>query len=232
MVALAATERVDSGTDRSRWLGRYAVLAGAGSCLVSPLLGLAYFGTEDGRDELGVASVAWWASPAADWLSPLLTWAGPDRVYSTYVQLMALLFPAVLLCAFHARRRRTARTRAERVGWRLSLSGYALAQAGVALVAVALVPGNPDRPAVDVGYLALMVPGLLLSTIGSTTLGISLLRAGWTPRPCAWMLAIAFPFWFAVSFLLGHNSLGMLAMFLAWTAYGRSLLVAPQAAAR
>ena len=71
-------------------------------------LGLAYFGTEDGSDELDVASVAWWASPAAEWLSPLLTWAGPDRVYSTYVQLMALLFPAVLLCAVHARRHRIA----------------------------------------------------------------------------------------------------------------------------
>jgi hypothetical protein len=221
-MTVATTERVHE--DRATWLGRYAVLAGAGACLVSPLLGLAYFGTGDGSEELDVSSVAWWAEPAADWLSPLLTWAEPNRVYSTYVQLMALLFPAVLLCAMHARRSRTPRTRAERVGWRLSLTGYGLGQVGVALVALFLVPGDPDRAAVDVGYLAVMVPGLLLSMIGSTTVGISLLRGGWTPRSTASLLAISFPFWFAISFVLGHNSLGMLAMFLAWATYGRSLL--------
>ena len=209
-----------------RRLGGYAVFAGVAACLVTPLLGLAWFGTADGVDALDSGSVSWWADPARDWLDPLLTWASADRVYSTYVQAMALLFPALLLAAFHAARTRTPRTRVERIGWRVMLTGYLVALTGVTLVSALLIPFSPSSDAVDVAFLALMVPGTLLSTFGSTMLGISLLRGRWQPRATGWLLAIAFPFWFVVSIVLGHNGLGMLAMFLAWAWYGRAVLLA------
>lgn len=214
-----------------RQLGGYALVAAVGACVAAPLLGLAYFRTADGREELESGSVSWWADPVTEWLDPLLTWAGPDRVYSTYVQALAVLFPAVLLCARHARRRRTTRTRAERVGWRVTLVGYCLALAGIALVAASLAVASPDSAAVGIGFIALMVPGMLLSVIGSTVLGVSLVRGRWEPRLTAWLLAAAFPFFVAASLLLGHNSLGMLVLFLAWAAYGGRLLT-PQVPGR
>jgi hypothetical protein len=212
-----------AASDRERWLGGYAMGAAAVAVVVAPLLGLAWFATPDGADALGSASVAWWAEPARHALDPLLTWAGANRVYATYVQLVALLWPAVLLSAWHAFRRRPARTRPERVAWRVLLAGSLLMQAGLTWVSAYLVTGDPNGSAVDVPFLALMVPGTLLSTAGSTVLGCSLLRGRWTPRPTAWLLAVAFPFWFVVSIVLGHNGLGMLTMFLAWAVYGRRL---------
>jgi hypothetical protein len=222
-MATTATAVRGAGTERVRWLGGYAMGAAAAALVVAPLLGLAWFATPDGAEALESASVAWWADPSRDALDPLLTWAGSDRVYATYVQLVALLWPAVLLSAWHAFRRRPARTRSERAAWRVLLTGCLLMQAGLTWVSLVLVSGDPNGSAVDVPFLALMVPGTLLSTAGSTSLGVSLLRGGWTPRPTAWLLAVAFPFWFVVSIVLGHNGLGMLTMFLAWAVYGRRL---------
>ena len=211
-------------TEREQWLGRYARGAAVAATVVTPLLGLAWFATADGADALATASVSWWAEPARDALDPLLTWAEPGRVYATYVQLVALLWPAVLLSAWHAFRRRPGRTRTERAAWRVLLAGAVLMQAGITWVAAYLVTGDPDSGGTDLPFLALMVPGTLLCTAGSSVLGLSLLRGGWQPRTAAWLLAFAFPFWFVVSIVLGHNGMGMLTMFLAWASYGGTLL--------
>ena len=217
----------EGGTDRDRLLGNYAVAAALVAALVTPLLGLAWFATSDGADALSSASVSWWADPARDALSPLLGWASPERVYSTYLQVVALLWPALLLTARHAVRRRPGRTRTERVAWRVMLTGYVLVQVGITWIAVYLVGGDPNSAAVDPPFLALMVPGMLLGTLGATTLGVSLLRGGWQPRGAAVLLALSWPFWFVVSFVLGHNGMGMLAMFVAWAVYARRVLLRP-----
>jgi hypothetical protein len=109
-------------------VGLYAIVAGVLAVIVTPLLGLAYFGLADGVKELETSTVAWWADPAGDVAGGLLTFASANRVYSTYVQIVALLFPAVVICAFITRSRRTPRTRTERWGWRLALTGYSLMQ--------------------------------------------------------------------------------------------------------
>ena len=83
----------------TRLSGLYAMLAAAAAVPFAPLLALSYFGIDEGADELSVETVAAWADPARDLAGGLLTWASPDRVYATYVQMFALLFPAVLLCA-------------------------------------------------------------------------------------------------------------------------------------
>ena len=97
-----------------RLAGLYAVFAAAAVALLSPLLALSYFATAEGAEELEVGTVSGWADPARDLAGGLLTWASPDRVYSTYVQLFALLFPAVFLCARAVHARRSAPSRSLR----------------------------------------------------------------------------------------------------------------------
>jgi hypothetical protein len=107
---------------RIRLTGLYAALAAGAALLFSPLLALSYFATESGASALEAGTVSAWARPASDLLAGLLTWAAPGRVYATYVQAMALLFPALFLCAQIIRARRPAATgRLERWGWRIAL---------------------------------------------------------------------------------------------------------------
>lgn len=67
----------------------YAVTAAVLATLSSPFLALAYFATVDGAESLEMATVAAWAEPARDAAGVLVTFASPDRVYSSYVQLLA-----------------------------------------------------------------------------------------------------------------------------------------------
>jgi hypothetical protein len=209
---------------RTRAAGLYAVCAAAGSVLFAPLLALSYFATDSGADELQAGTVAAWAEPARDLADGLLTWASPDRVYATYVQVFALLFPAVLICARVTRARRPApHDRVERWGWRIALTGYGLACAGLAIGFLLLFGRAAGDAGLNAVYLALLVPGMLLSALGSTVLGVALLRTGYRPRATAWLLALAFPLLAAGSGLLGHNSLGLVPLFVAWGLTGLRL---------
>jgi hypothetical protein len=218
-----------------RHISLYAVGAAVGAIVLSPLLALSYFATDSGADELDAGSVAAWADPARDLAGGLLTWASPDRVYATYVQLFALLFPAVLLSARAVRAARPAQLRrGERWGWALALTGYWLAAIGLWCAFVVLVGDNGD--ALNIVFLALLVPGMFFSTVGSSVLGVALVRGGYLPRTTAWLLALAFPLLLVGSDVLGHNSLGLLPLFLAWAATGvaelRSRAARPRGRAR
>jgi hypothetical protein len=205
----------------NRLTGLYAVLAAAAAVLLSPLLALSYFATADGAAELDVGSVSGWAEPARDFVGGLLTWASPDRVYSVYVQVFALLFPAVFLCARAVRARRAGQGgRLERWGWRIALTGYGLAAVGLVAAFFVLLGGDPETKALDPVFMTLMFPGMLISILGSTVLGIALLRARDVPKLTAWLLALALPLMYVGSVVLGHNSLGMVPMFVAWAAAG------------
>lgn len=208
----------------TRLTGLYAMFAAAASLLFAPLLALSYFATEDGAEDLEIGTVSAWADPACDLAGGLLTWASPDRVYSTYLQLLALLFPAVFLCARAVRARRPVPSGdLECWGWRIALAGYGLAAVGILAAAVVLSGGDPTSDAFETVFLALMVPGMLITVIGSTVLGIALLRNGFMPRLTAWLLALAFPLLIVGSSVLGHNSLGMVPIFIAWGAAGSHL---------
>ncbi len=205
----------------TRLTGLYAVLAAAVAVLFAPLLALSYFATADGAEQLEIGTVSAWADPARDVVGGLLTWASPDRVYSTYVQVFALLFPAVFLCARAVRAHRSARSgRLERWGWRVALAGYGLAAVGLVAAFFVLFGGDPAADALNAVFLALMLPGMLISVIGSTVLGVALLRDRYAPKLTAWLLALAFPLMLVVSSVLGHNSLGLVPLFVAWAATG------------
>jgi hypothetical protein len=203
--------------------GLYAVIAAVVAVILSPLLALSYFATGEGADELQNRTVAAWADPARDLVGGLLTWATPERVYATYVQTFALLFPAVLLCAWAVRARRPRGTRTERVGWRIALTGYAIACIGLLAVFVILIVGSIAGGALNIVFLTLLLPGMFLSAIGSTVLGIALLRGHYTPKLTSWLLTLAFPSMLVVPTVLGHNSLGMVPIIVAWGATGMQI---------
>lgn len=220
-------------SDRTFIAGVYAAVAAAASLVLAPLLALAYFATPDGAGELETGTVSAWAEPARDAAGSLLTFASTDRVYSTYLQALAVLFPAILVCAWITRTRRPRDGgRLERWAWRVTLTGYALLVTGVLAVALVLVAAAPDAPVTNTIFLALVVPGTLLGTTGSTALGIALLRSGYRPRVTAWLLTLAFPLWIAGSVVLGHNGIGLVPLFAAWAAAARELDRAPAPARR
>ena len=94
----------------TRLTGLYAVFAAVAVTLLVAAARPVVLRDRRRAEELEVGSVSGWAEPGRDLAGGLLTWASPDRVYATYVQLFALLFPAVFLCAraVRARRRPTA----------------------------------------------------------------------------------------------------------------------------
>lgn len=202
------------GDRRVRRVGLYAVVAVPVWYIISSLLALAYFATDSGARELEVGSVSAWAEPGRDLVGGLLTFASADMVYFTYLKLLLLASPAVLLCALLTRSQRPAHvSRTERWGWRLALSGYSAFVVGP-LVAL------PWDPAIDILFFALIIPGTLLSMIGSTLLGVAFLRSSYRPRLTAVLLALNIPFFIVGSAVLGHNSLGQLIVHIAWGVTG------------
>jgi len=190
--------------------------------VLSPLLALAYFATEEGEEFADSATVSVWADPARDLAGGLLTFAASDRVYATYLQALALFFPAVLLAALVARSRRprAAIGRLERWGWRAAVAGYGVATVGILAAAIVTVPGSASSDALNAVFLALMVPGTLISVLGSSFLGIALVRARYRLRLTAWLLALAVPLFVLGGVVLGHNSLGFMPLLVAWGATG------------
>jgi hypothetical protein len=208
-----------------RLIGLYAVVAAAASVVLAPLLALAYFATSEGAEELEAGTVSAWAEPVRDAAGGLLTFASADRVYSTYLQALAVLVPAILLCAWATRRLRPRDVgTGERWGWRLALAGYLLVSLGTVTVGAFLVVTTPASTAVNAAFLALLLPGILVGTVGSTVLGVALLRAGYRPGLTPWLLALAIPLWLTGSIVLGHNSIGLVPLLVAWAATGWRLL--------
>jgi hypothetical protein len=209
----------------TRLAGLYAILAAAASVVFAPLLALAYSRTSEGADEFESATLfPGWTERGIDLAGPLLTFAPVDRVYSVYTQLFALLVPAVLVCALTARSLRPApRPRLERWGWRVALFGHALFALGLLLVASAMFVVDGSHAAIDVPFMTMMFPGLLLSLLGSTVLGVGLLRSAYEPRLTPWLLVLALPLWWFGSFGLGHNSLGLVPLMVAWGVTGYRL---------
>jgi hypothetical protein len=205
---------------RARLPGLAAVLAAAAACVVSPLLALSYFATVEGAAELERATVSAWAEPARDLAGGLLTWASPERVYGTYWLSFWALFAAVFLCARTVHARQPAGGKLERWGWRAALFGYALGAVGAVAAFVILVSGSTADAAIDVAFVALMLPATAIDVIGSTVLGIALLRRRYRPRLTAWSLTLVLPSMLVLPTFLGNLSLGLLVVYVAWAATG------------
>jgi hypothetical protein len=183
---------------RQQLIGRIAWAMAWFALVAGQLHALSRFATEDGRSDLDIAAVRVWAEPAADLLSPLLGWAGADTVYLTYGKLWLPIFAAFTLCAFvvHRRRRAHGSVRgAETWAWRVALPAYVLACVAVGAEYWTMWTSIDDG-LLDAIFLA-SLPVMLVTMLGSTFLGIVLVRRG-LGLP-GWLLAVAFPGVFVIT---------------------------------
>lgn len=167
-------------SNRGRLAGRLAFYAAIAGTVVAPIHALARFATHDGAADLRSPLVHWWAVPAGRMLHPLLDWAAPYTVYLTWGKLFFPIVLASTVFAFVVQRARAPRG-LERVGWWIALTGY--------VVITASTFGDFWTPWTDLSFAVLDIPGLLIGLVGTTVLGIALLRGNFRPRATAWLLA-------------------------------------------
>lgn len=198
---------------RERLIGKAALTAAVVGTVVAPIHALSRYATEDGKEDLELPGVRTWAEPARDALLPLLDWSDADTVYLTWGKVWVFVFLAATVCAFTVRRQRAPRA-VERWAWRFALTGYVLLTAQLL--------GSYWTPYLDESFLFLGLPGMLLGLIGSTALGVALLRRGFRPRTTAVLLATWIPLMIGLSnlFALGAAALPML---WAWGVAGSAL---------
>jgi hypothetical protein len=175
--------------ETQRRIGRFAWAMAWAGLVLSPLHAMSRHNTVDGKEDLQVWTTRVWSDPGRKALAPLLDWADPDTVYLTYGKLWLPVFLGFTLAAFVVYRNRRPHG-FERWAWRIALVGYVYACLSVALdYWTQLADYNAFfEPAFVIG-----LPGIPILMVGSTMVGITLLRRGFRPRATGWLLALAFP---------------------------------------
>jgi hypothetical protein len=208
-----------------RQIGRFAWVMAWVGLAVGQLHALARFETADGKEDLELPLTAAWAEPAANLLSPLLGWADPDIVYITYGKVWFPVFVAFTLCAYVVYRRRQP-AGFERWMWRMSIAGYALASVGVFLDYWTQWTGNYNGDGIESALFTagwfVSLPGLLLTLLCSTVLGITLLAKRFRPTLPAVLLTLIIPFAFVILQVTSLGSVAVPAMF-AFAILGRRI---------
>ena len=177
-------------TDRDRLVARLALPSAVGGLALGVLHAMARYRTEDGSSDLDLATTRFWAEPADRALSPLLDWAGADVVYLTYGKLWLPVFVLFTLAAFVAHKARQPRG-FEKATWRVLLVAYVGACVSVFGEYWTQWGAEPNA-LLDVAFLV-SIPFVLVTIVGSTVLGVTLLVRGYRPRATALLLAAAVP---------------------------------------
>ncbi len=140
----------------------------------------------------------------------------PDTVYETYGKFYVFALIAVLACAIAVRSRRgtAGMGLTERWGWRISLPSYVLLATSLFIT---YWVAN-----LDVVFLLVTVPTMLLNTIGELLLGIGLIGGKFRPRLTGWLLAMGFPLSQGL-IAISTQALGMWPTMFAWGLAGWSL---------
>lgn len=188
--------------NHSAAIGRFAWAMAWVGLVAGQLHALSRHATADGKEDLESGLVRAWSEPASDLLAPLLDWADPDLVYVTYGKLWLPVFVAFFLCALLTYRRRQPRG-FERGVWRVMVICYGLAVVSVFGEYWTQWTGDPNA-LLDLVFLA-SIPVVLMTIIGSTVLGVTLLRNRFRPVAAAWLLAVTLP---AVLVILSVTSMG------------------------
>lgn len=189
-------------------------IAASAGLVLGQLHALSRFETESGKSDLELPLTNAWAVPAARALRPLLDWSDPDTVYWHYGKIWLPVFAAMTLCALVVYRHRRP-DGFEHLAWRVSLTGYALTTLSVV--------GDYYTPWTDLSFMLLSLPGLALTALGSTALGVMLLKHGYRPR----ILGIALVAFIPTAMLITEiTSMGnvILPIAFAWT-YAASRVV-------
>ena len=200
-----------------RIIGRIAWISAFVATVLGVLHALARHATVSGQSDLDSPLTSAWAVPAAEALRPLLNWSDPDMVYLSYGKLWAPIAIAFTLCAFVAYSlRRPAGF--EKWVWRSMLAGYVLASIAVLGYYVPWL--------LDVFFVLLMAPGLLLSLVASSVLGVLLIRRRFRPTPAAWLLTVSFPLLFVIPLFTSLGNV-LLPLVWAWAITGRRISRGP-----
>jgi hypothetical protein len=180
---------------------------------------MARHNTADGSSDLEIWTTRVWSDPARDFFSPLLEWANADAVYLTYGKIWFPVFAAYTACAFVLYKRRRP-TGFEKFAWRLALTAYVW---GVVAVFVTYwTQWTHVTQLLDIAFLVLDIPAVLLGWLGSTMLGITLIAHGYRPRATGWLLALSVPLAFAITQFTSLGS-GALPEMFAFGIAGRQL---------
>ena len=212
-------------SSKIRACGLAAMIGSVVGILFFPLYALAYFAIPDGAN-----SAKPWAQVVRPLVEPLLTFAPPQVVYHTYGKLYLVLFLGFLAgtLGLHTRQRATDISRASRLeGW-----GYRITLVALVLLTLGAIGDHwvgPYWPAlIDVAYLGLAIPGVLLLMIGTPFFGIGTLRVKVAPRLGAWLLIVGgFPGLIVLSMLTGNWGGGLVPLDLAWVIIGYFLWTNP-----
>jgi len=170
-------------------IGRFAWVMAWVGLVVGQLHAMARHATVEGKEDLTYPLTRAWSEPLSSALAPLLDWASADTVYLTYGKIWVFAFAAFSLCAAVVYRRRRPRGY-ERWVWRVVLTGYAV---GTVSVLGQYYGQWTSYNAVGDLSFALTVPSFLVVMVGTTVLGVALLRNGFRPRATAWLLALQIP---------------------------------------
>ena len=204
-------------TSHEKWVslaGVAAIVGGVLGLLVAPLHALAYFATGE------PAGLLPWREAGHAALRPLLDWGDPDVVYTSFGKVVVVVFAGFVAGLFAVSAERASYARgAELWGLRVAAVGYPLLLAGIFV--------EYWTPYLEVGFVALSLPGVFLTLAGSTLLGIGQLRAGQPPRVAAWLLSLSFPIAIATTALIGHLVAGLAVLDVAWILLGLRLARRP-----
>jgi hypothetical protein len=187
---------MDNLDNHSAAIGRFAWAMAWVGLVGGQLHALSRHATAVGSSDLELPTTAFWAEPAADLLSPLLDWGDPDLVYVTYGKLWLPVFASFFLCALLTYRRREPRG-FERGVWRVLLVCYGAAVVSVVGEYWTQWTGETN---ILLGLVFLVsIPVILGVLVGSTLLGVCLLRSGFRPRTAAWLLTATLPAAFVIT---------------------------------
>ncbi len=191
---------------RDRRIGMAAWVMAWVGLVVGQFHAMARHNTTDGSSDLDAWTTRVWSDPARDFFAPLLDWANPDAVYLTYGKIWFPVFLAYTLCAFVLYQRRRPRG-FERFAWLLAITAYAWGC--VAVLVTYWTQWTHTTALLDIAFVVLDIPAVLLGWLGSTMLGITLIVRGYRPRVTGWLIALTIP----LAILIGmFTSLGSAAL--------------------
>ena len=196
--------------EAQRRVGRFAWATAWFGLVAGQFHAMSRHQTADGKSDLDSSLTRSWSDPARDLFQPLLDWADPDVVYVTWGKIWLPVFLAFTLCAFVVRRRRQP-VGFEKWAWRIALTGYVGACASVAAEYWSQWT-SVDQGVVDAVFVV-TAPFLLLTMVGSTLLGIALLRRGMRPALPAWLLTLAIPSLIVISEVTSLGNVALPVMF-------------------
>ena len=197
---------------RDRRIGRVAWVMAWVGLVVGQFHAMARHNTTDGSSDLDSWTTRVWSDPARDFFSPLLEWASADAVYMTYGKIWFPVFAAFTACAFVLYQRRRP-VGFEKFAWRFALVAYVW---GVVAVFVSYwTQWTPPYSSelLDMAFLFLDIPAVLLGWLGSTMLGIAMIVRGYRPRVTGWLLALTFPLAMVISMFTSLGSAALPEMF-------------------